>query len=419
MVRTKSVLLAFALLAVACTRNEKTEPPVPSLNKAQLAPCTATPSVRGVQTPTGNAKPRSIYLNDYVIVVVCGMREFVAEARRQGKPITMYIDHLDSGIEPIGMDERTGAIVFVFDRNEQNADLIRDRLYDPIFHRYQELRLSVARKGEPPLPPAPGTNDVIVLDKLYSDKWSMAGKLFFIGLLIGVLWYGSKYDILREGAPIGGVRQPYSLARVQMAFWFVLIVSGYFLIWGITKDRDVLPASLLGLMGISAATAVAAVAIHSPSAIRAAAMRKALDEEVMAIDDSIRRIDADLVDTVRRIEEAKAANRPTEALDELRAALERTRAARELDRTRVVTRSASLTTVFRSNGFLRDLLTNDAGVVALDRVQIIVWTAVLAYIFLESVIWNLTMPEFSGTLLALMGISSGTYIGFQLPQRKE
>jgi hypothetical protein len=29
------------------------------------------------------------------------------------------------------------------------------------------------------------------------------------------------------------------------------------------------------------------------------------------------------------------------------------------------------------------------------------------------------MPEFSVTMLALMGISSGTYIGFKLPMKAE
>lgn len=28
------------------------------------------------------------------------------------------------------------------------------------------------------------------------------------------------------------------------------------------------------------------------------------------------------------------------------------------------------------------------------------------------------MPEFDGTLLALMGISSGTYLGFKIPERQ-
>lgn len=44
---------------------------------------------------------------------------------------------------------------------------------------------------------------------------------------------------------------------------------------------------------------------------------------------------------------------------------------------------------------------------------------VLGGIFLTAVLWDLTMPEFSATMLALMGISSGTYIGFKLPMKTE
>jgi len=39
--------------------------------------------------------------------------------------------------------------------------------------------------------------------------------------------------------------------------------------------------------------------------------------------------------------------------------------------------------------------------------------------FVSSVYNNLTMPEFSTTLLGLMGISSGTYIGLSFPRRSE
>lgn len=39
-----------------------------------------------------------------------------------------------------------------------------------------------------------------------------------------------------------------------------------------------------------------------------------------------------------------------------------------------------------------------------------------AAILVSSVPNNLTMPEFSATLLGLMGISSGTYIGFSFPR---
>jgi hypothetical protein len=44
------------------------------------------------------------------------------------------------------------------------------------------------------------------------------------------------------------------------------------------------------------------------------------------------------------------------------------------------------------------------------------WTIVLGIIFISSVYRNLAMPEFSGTLLTLMGISSGTYLGFKIPE---
>jgi len=60
---------------------------------------------------------------------------------------------------------------------------------------------------------------------------------------------------------------------------------------------------------------------------------------------------------------------------------------------------------------------DDRGAVALERLQVIVWTLVLSGVFLTSVIWDLTMPDFNTTLLALMGISSGTYLGFRLPHK--
>jgi len=41
-----------------------------------------------------------------------------------------------------------------------------------------------------------------------------------------------------------------------------------------------------------------------------------------------------------------------------------------------------------------------------------------AYCFIISVWKDLLMPDFNTTLLSLMGISSGTYIGFKFPEVK-
>lgn len=47
------------------------------------------------------------------------------------------------------------------------------------------------------------------------------------------------------------------------------------------------------------------------------------------------------------------------------------------------------------------------------RFQIIVWTLVLGVVFCSEVLTKLGMPNFGSTLLILMGVSSGTYLGFK------
>jgi hypothetical protein len=42
---------------------------------------------------------------------------------------------------------------------------------------------------------------------------------------------------------------------------------------------------------------------------------------------------------------------------------------------------------------------------------------VLGGIFVIGVYRDLAMPEFGGTLLALMGISSAGYVGFKFPEK--
>jgi hypothetical protein len=64
---------------------------------------------------------------------------------------------------------------------------------------------------------------------------------------------------------------------------------------------------------------------------------------------------------------------------------------------------------------LLDLL-SDANGISLHRFQMMVWTLVLGIIFVASVVYTLGMPTFGGTLLAIMGISGGTYLGFEFPE---
>jgi hypothetical protein len=75
-------------------------------------------------------------------------------------------------------------------------------------------------------------------------------------------------------------------------------------------------------------------------------------------------------------------------------------------------------TPIESKGFFTDILTDSANGVSFHRFQMFVWTFVLSILFIYSVWDRLSMPEFSATLLALMGISSGTYLGFKIPEKQ-
>ncbi|MEA2885613.1 MAG: hypothetical protein QOH32_4974 [Bradyrhizobium sp.] len=332
-------LLLLLVALTACDRQEADQLGG-ARKRLHSAPCGAAIAVAGA-AGVHDGDPRLVYLGDWVVVSVCNLDALVRDAEAQQQSITLYIAGLDSGVEPSGIDIETGTLTFVLDRNADNKHIWRQFLYNPLFDDDATLRISVGIHGDRPVPRAPGANLSLRLKKMWVDYSTMIWLALLIGVAVALLVYARRSDMLRDGPRADGIRQPYSLARVQMAWWFFLLVVGYVFIWLVTGEADSIAPSLLGLVGISAATALAAVAITSP---------------------------------------ASQGPRATA-------------------------------------GFMHDLISDDRGVVALDRLQVVVWTLVLGGIFLTAVLWDLTMPEFSATMLALMGISSGTYIGFKLPMK--
>jgi hypothetical protein len=341
--RLRLVLPLLTLLTFAsCTDRQEADQLGAARGRIRNAPCGSAVAVAGV-AGVNHPDPHQVYLSDWVVISVCHADVLLHDAEARQQPITLFIEGLDAGVEPSGMDLESGMLTFVLDRSEQNKGIWRPFLYDPLFDPYVTMRVSVGIHGERPLSRADGANMTLRLKKLWVDGWTVLWLALLLGIAIVLLVYARRSDMLRDGPTIDGMRQPYSLARVQMAWWFFLLVIGYVFIWMVTGERDSIAPSLLGLMGISAATALAAVAVTRPS--------------------------KDAPPTTR--------------------------------------------------GFWRDLVTDERGVVALDRFQVVAWTLILGGIFLTAVLWDLTMPEFSATMLALMGISSGTYIGFKLPLKSE
>ncbi len=205
------------------------------------------------------------------------------------------------------------------------------------------------------------------------------GLLVVFGLLV---WLAKRSNLLRESPnPLApGDRRPFSLGRTQMAFWFFLILAAYLGIWMITWDYDTLTAGMLGLMGISAGTALGAEMVDSGKRTHRVAQKAEVD--------ALTGVTARSVQQEARFQE--------------------------------LTKNLAAGTTASTSDFLvfvDDLLSDDTGI-TLHRFQIVVWTIALGIIFCHTVFYKLSMPEFGATELSLMGISAGTYLGFKLPEKK-
>jgi hypothetical protein len=401
MYKTCGLLLGMTLLS-ACAH---TSTDALALGKKQLraAPCGNEMAVSGAAG--ANANPRRVYLGDWALISVCHLDDLLKQSEAQQKQIHLFMQGLDTGNGIEGIDHDKGILTFILDRNARNKSLWQPLLYNPLFEGSSDIHVSVGLEGSQPLPQVQNANMHLELEKLYVDWTTYAWAAFLIVLSIALFWYGYRSDLLRVGPAMAGTRQPYSLDRVQMAWWFGLIVLGYVFIWLVTGDQDMVTASLLGLMGISSATALASAAI-TPQGGPLGPRRKLLEQEITAIDDALAQI------TIHRAAAMAAAPPRVELSDALAM-----KAAALSSKSSILTiEHASLTSVAPSAGFWRDLVCDERGSAALDRFQIIAWTLVLGGIFISSVIWELTMPEFSATMLTLMGISSGAYIGFKFPK---
>lgn len=173
-----------------------------------------------------------------------------------------------------------------------------------------------------------------------------------------------------------GERRPYSLARTQLAIWFLVIFAAFVFIWMVTGRLDSLTTQALALLGISSGTALGSAIMDANKRVAATRQREELERaRTAAAEDPARRAAAEA-------------------------------ALAEFDARQPQPFSA---------GFWSDLLSDENGV-TLHRFQSLAWTLVLVLVFVVSVYNRLAMPEFDGTLLALMGLSSGAFLGFKIPE---
>lgn len=239
---------------------------------------------------------------------------------------------------------------------------------------------------------------------VYSTGWTIFTVSVIGLLLVAIALLAGKSSLLR-GPKCADGPAPFSLARHQMAAWFIVVVSAYLFLMLMTGRAATSPTALI-LIGISGATGLAAVIIDAQQADQTTRDREVLLAEQKSLNDALDNPESGL-----RAQLAKVQPGSTEAA-QLTANIQ-TKTQRLAEITTLLQQKPSQRSP--SLGWYRDLLSDENGI-SLHRLQIVVWTVVLVGVFARAVWRDLIMPDFDATTLALMGVSSGTYLGFKLPK---
>lgn len=367
--RKSSLVGVIALLSLVVA------PPVPHILEAQSA---TAPAPAGTPVPGPSLEvldvqalavedPHSAQLGDRMEIHLQGLRGWLQNSESRCESLVLFLDGIAiKGTEPDSCDPYSEKVYFQLDRTSDSDDAWYVLLEEPIAF-YKKIQVSVGPEGRMAFPTRVKDFKLEILPK-------REFYIYFVGLallLVISVQLARRTNLLRDREVIGlpaGQFAPYSLARFQLAFWSLLIVAAYLFIWMITEELDTITGSVLALLGIGSGTALGARLIDSETPAKS----------------------ADAPSGTNGAEGAAPAAVPVQARP---------------------TKPAV------SEGFVRDLLSDEQGI-SLHRLQLFIWTLVLGVIFIADVYNRLTMPEFSTTLLGLMGLSSGTYLGFKVPENR-
>ncbi|HEY9401457.1 MAG TPA: hypothetical protein VIQ24_02095, partial [Pyrinomonadaceae bacterium] len=362
---------------------------------------------------------REAGLNDVIIVKVANLLDLVNRAKCRGayesatcreQEIALYIEGREikglvpeSGAPTIAEDNaEPGTLHYHLQRSggsdEHWADLLGFSHNSDEFKLHRDVEVSVGLPGEYPI-----KSDVKDFHLVRVRFYPLLGWIALFLLMAFFLWrLARESDFLRDRRPVlWKQRKPYSLSLTQAAWWFVLVIVAFVFIWLVTGQYD-LSTSVLVLLGIGFGTALGANVIGLNKSETPAAGQgdnNELSSLLLAKD----ALETELSKLESDTNAAGQAERP---------ALASQFAARKEAYNALIAKIRQKFPDALGWGhvnFYTDLVSDSHGV-NFHRFQMIVWTIVLGFIFVDSVLSRLSMPQFSTTVLTLMGISSGTYL---------
>jgi len=352
-------------------------------------------------------------LDDLIRVHVDHLAEWVENENNDATKLVPYLDGRPiKGNYPVEIHPAENHVQFHLQLTPENRDVWIDLLGEP--HGTQTpVAFSVGPEDDGQFDSVFHLDNPLPLTVI-SPFYGIIALIIVLLILVILVWLAKTTNLIRETGtcPVPGKLKPYNLGRTQMAFWFFLIIASYLTIWLITDALDTITASLLMLMGISGGTALGEALIDSGRDETQASQLQSLTAEKQSLEQAIPELQSQIESVNSK---ATLTLEDTSNRDSLNKQLQddRTRLAQVNQQIQALEPVAARNV---SRGFLRDIL-SDASGYSFHRFQIFAWTIVLGIIFVSSVYNNLNMPEFSATLLGLMGLSSGTYLGFKFPEQ--
>lgn len=209
-------------------------------------------------------------IGDFVRLHVVGLDGLLAVGKIDLARFTLSLDDRSLPGLPIGVGTRgTDELRFELLPNaEGDNDKALRRSWSKLLGKAKEESRPVEVKlayAEAPIAVSAGAAPMLQL-RVYEPR-RLRIVLVGLALIVALLfWLAISSDIIRDSDPPEvppKKRRPYSLARFQMAWWFILVVGAFLYVFALTGNYDTITEQALILMGIAAATAVSASLIDT------------------------------------------------------------------------------------------------------------------------------------------------------------
>lgn len=401
---------AFAFAAFAAV--------APAISFAQVVPPPPDPTVEHVinlrRVPEGErtARPQPLNpepaeLKDVLEIEVSALDDWLKDPKNTLASLRLFLDGVElTNVVPV---QSSTAPVTLQVALEPESDITQDDKDGVVRKAWvQVLRTAYRRDIVVSIGPtgqAPFATRAFPLTLKVFPRYTPWVVAFLAAIVIVILVLGKMTNLLRDGN--GAANPPYSLAKHQMAVWFVVVIGSYVYIWLITGFFTSISTTALTLIAISGATGLIAVTMDASKRSEEAKALVAMLAEHDALDKTVNDPAMGLLTQLR----AAIPGSPTAT--ELTATLS-PKLARFNELKTVL--AAATPTVAANRVWYKDLLSDENGI-SFHRLQMAVWTLVLVMVFIRAVYSDILMPDFDATLLGLIGISSGTYLGFKFPEK--